>query len=101
MLYLLLALFFSIDLFHTPTCSNENVSREFGNNKTYSENIHGLPNIFPPYFLILFKTLIIWKNKKKRFPWQEYPWKEKEKPLNRRSKLANAADILDGKEFQI
>ena len=49
--YLLLALFFSMHLFHTPTCSNENVSREFGYNKTYSERIHGLPNIFPPYFL--------------------------------------------------
>ena len=31
--------------FYTPTCSDENVLREFGNSKTWSESIHGPFNL--------------------------------------------------------
>ena len=41
------------------------------------------------------------KKKKKRLSWQEYIRNRKEKLLNKQSKLASAADILNWKEFQI
>ena len=36
--------------FYTSMYSDEDVSREFGNNNTESRGIYGLLNIFPPYF---------------------------------------------------
>ena len=58
------------------------------------------------FSLLIFLNLIqhsynLKELKKKRPSWQEYLRNEKEKLLSKRSKLANAADILDGKEFQI
>ena len=80
--------------------SDEDVSREFGNNNTESRGIYGLLNIFPPYFLNLIQDFYHLKEEKKRIPWPEYIRNEKEK-LNKRSKLASATDISVGKQFQI
>ena len=57
--------------------------------------------MFPSLFFKSNSRLLSFERIIKRLQWQEYTRNEKEKLLNKRSKLANAADILDGKEFQI
>ena len=57
--------------------------------------------IFPSLFFKSNSRLLSFERIIKRLQWQEYTRSEKEKLLNKRSKLASAADILDGKEFQI
>ena len=57
--------------------------------------------IFPSLFFKSNSRLLSFERIIKRLQWQEYTTNEKDKLLNNRSKLASAADILDGKEFQI
>ena len=58
MIYLILSyvdFFLEYIFFYTSMFSDEDVSREFGNNNTESRGIYGLLNIFPPYFLNLIQ----------------------------------------------
>ena len=57
--------------------------------------------IFPSLFFKSNSRLLSFERIIKRLQWQEYTRNEKEKLFNKRSTLASAADILDGKEFQI
>ena len=57
--------------------------------------------IFPSLFFKSNLRLLSFERIIKRLQWQEYTRNEKEKLLNKRSKLASEADILNGKEFQI
>ena len=50
--------FFFKHLSHTLTCSYVDVLREFGNNKTQSERIHGFLNIFPLIIIIIIIIII-------------------------------------------
>ena len=102
-IHLFIIFFIFFIFFYTPTCSDENVLRNFGNNKAQSESIHGFLILFPHFFFFFFKfnNFNILNNKKKkkkkkkRLPCQEYIRNKKEKLLNKRSKLVSAADILD------
>ena len=53
--------------FYTTMYSDEDVSREFGNNNTESRGIYGLLNIFPSYFSKFNSRLLSFERIKKTY----------------------------------
>ena len=77
------------------TCHENSVITRLGRGHLWTSQY------FPTLFFKFNSRLLSFERIKKRIPWPEYIRNEKEKLLNKRSKLASATDILVGKQFQI